>query len=55
MLVALGRILALQSNDRLADYAKFCLDEGFNKSGSLALNLSSIGKKVDLAPYSFKT
>ena len=43
----LREFLALQSNDRLADYAKFCLDEGFNKSGFVLQDIvNEIGKRL---------
>jgi hypothetical protein len=43
----LCEFLALQSSDRLADYARFCLDEGFNKSGFvLQVIINEIGNRL---------
>jgi hypothetical protein len=43
----LREFLALQSNDRLADYAHFCLDEGFTKSGFVLQDIvNEIGKRL---------
>ena len=43
----LREFLSLQSNDRLADYAHFCLDEGFNKSGFVLQDIvNEIGKRL---------
>jgi hypothetical protein len=43
----LREFLALQSNDRLADYARFCLDEAFNKSGFVLQDiLNEIGRRL---------
>jgi hypothetical protein len=43
----LREFLSLQSNDRLADYARFCLDEGFTKSGFVLQDtINEIGKRL---------
>jgi hypothetical protein len=39
--------LALQSTDRLADYARFCLDDAFNKNGFVLQDIvNEIGKRL---------
>jgi hypothetical protein len=43
----LREFLALQSTDRLADYARFCLDEPFNKSGFVLQEfVNEIGRRL---------
>jgi hypothetical protein len=43
----LREFLTLQSTDRLAGYAHFCLDEGFNKSGFVLQDIvNEIGKRL---------
>jgi hypothetical protein len=43
----LREFLALQSSDRLAEYAHFCLDEGFNKSGFVLQDIvNEIGRRL---------
>ena len=43
----LREFLALQSTDRLADYAHFCLDEGFNKSGFVLQDIiNEVGERL---------
>ena len=43
----LREFVALQSPDRLADYARFCLDQGFNRSGFVLQDIvNDIGRRL---------
>jgi hypothetical protein len=43
----LREFLAIQSSERLATYARFCLDEGFNRSGFVLQDIiNEVGKRL---------